>query len=63
MGAFILATLVFAGTVALSLLVLFGDAMSDTTGNGGTSAFWLFGAGTLVSILIIASHWMPPIGW
>ena len=63
MGAFIIAGLIFAITLALSALVLFGDAMSDTTGQGGTSAGWVLGGGILIAALVLASHWLPHIGW
>lgn len=63
MGAFIIAGLVFVITVVLSVLTLFGDAMNDTRGDGGTSAGWVLGIGTICAALIAASHWMPNVGW
>ena len=60
--AFVLAALVFIAATLISILVLFGDAMSDVTGRGGTDAFWVFGVGIAITFLIAGSHWVH-IGW
>jgi hypothetical protein len=62
MGAFIVAGLIFAATVFISIVVLFADGMSDTRGDGGTSAGWVFGSSTVISALVLGNHWSH-IGW
>ena len=62
MGAFILAGLVFVGTVLLVLIIGFANGMSDSPGTSISSVPTLIG-GTVISALILASHWMPHVGW
>ena len=56
MGAFILAGIVFVGTLALSGLMLFASMMSDSTDNNMPITETLIG-GTIIAVLIAASHW------
>jgi hypothetical protein len=62
MGAFIVAGVVFTITVLLSLLMLFAAGMSDQPG-AESGAGGVFVGGTILSALILATHWMPSIGW
>ncbi len=62
MGAFILAGVVFLFTLAACALVIGASMMSDSP-NSSISPTPIFIGGTIVSALILASHWMPHIGW
>ena len=61
-GAFILAGVVFAGTLAVCILIIFADMMSDSP-SASISPTPVFIGGTVISAFILASHWMPHIGW
>jgi hypothetical protein len=64
MGAFILAGVIFIATVVVAVLVLFGNAMSDNPADNSSGGFIaVFVVGTALSCLVLASHWMPAIGW
>lgn len=66
MGAFIIAALIFVGTLLLSALILFAAGMSDNpsaSAGAGRSALGTLIGGTVLSAIILASHWMPHIGW
>lgn len=60
--AFVLAVLVFIGTLAIAALMLFATYMS-TTGQAGASPMPVLIGGTLLALAIAASHWLPHIGW
>jgi hypothetical protein len=62
MWAFIVAGVVFVGTLAACGMILLGDAMSPT-GTGGMSPWPTFIAGSVLAVLIAASHWLPHFGW
>ena len=64
--AFILAGLVFAGAAAFWLLSLFASGMSDSSSGSAeamSTANFILLAGTVVAVLIGATHWLPHIGW
>lgn len=59
MLAFIIAGIVFAGTVALSLLMLFAAGMSDSpSAAAGVPVTSTFIIGTVIAALIAATHWL-----
>ena len=62
MGAFIIAGLVFVGTLVLCAFMAFAAGMS-TTGNSDVPVGATFITGTVIAALIAGSHWMPHIGW
>jgi hypothetical protein len=63
MGAFIAAGLILAVTLTVSFLSLMAEAMNDTRGDGGIPrTLTIFGCGTVLSALVLASHWVH-IGW
>lgn len=64
MGAFILAGIVFVLTIIATVLILFGNMMSDNVADGNSGAFiGVFVTGTVISVVIAATHWLPHIGW
>lgn len=63
MGAFVVAAIIFGGTVLLTLLTLFGSAMSDNTADNSRAFIGVFVTGSIISAGIFASHWFPHIGW
>lgn len=64
MGAFIIAGIVFVITVLISLVMLFGAGMSDSpSAAASVPVKATFITGTVIALLIAASHWLPHIGW
>lgn len=64
MGAFIVAGVIFVGTILLSLLMLFAAGMSDSPSEAeNVPVISTFVTGTIIAALIAASHWLPHIGW
>jgi uncharacterized membrane protein YdcZ (DUF606 family) len=63
MGAFIIAGIVFAVTIGATVLIVFADGMSDAPSMQGISPWPTLIGGSLISAMILASHWMPQIGW
>lgn len=62
--AFVVALIAFGVTVALTILTLFGGMMSDNVGDNNSGSFiTVFVVGTVISLLIAASHWLPHFGW
>jgi hypothetical protein len=62
----ILAVVIFIGTVVISLFMLLAASMSDNPSAAdsmGSSIIGTFVGGTIVAILVGASHWLPHIGW
>lgn len=60
-AAFIIASLVFIATIALSMLALFAGAMSDNPSqnqDGWKPAVRILVSGALVSALIAGSHFL-----
>lgn len=62
MGAFIIAALIAVGTLILSIIVIFADGMSDSPSTSISPAPVFFGGMTMAA-LVLASHWLPHIGW
>lgn len=62
MGSFIVAGLVLAGAILLALFVGFAQSMATAPQYDNTPTTILI-AGAVVAILIVASHWLPRIGW
>jgi hypothetical protein len=60
--SFVLAVLIFIGGWALAFLVAFGQGMA-TAPQYDNSPLYIGGAGTVIAILVAASHWLPRIGW
>lgn len=60
--AFILAGIIVVGTVALCLLILFADSMSDSP-TTSVSPTPVAVVGFILAAILAASHWMPHIGW
>lgn len=62
MGAFILAGLVFVGSLAAAFLVGFAEGMASAPVYTDTPLHILIG-GSVLAVVIAATHWMPHIGW
>lgn len=62
MGAFIIGGVVFVATLLLALLQVYAAGMSDAPGASSGAGSTLI-AGSVIAALIIASHWLPHIGW
>lgn len=64
MLAFIIAGVVFAGTILLSVLMLFAAGMSDSpSASADVPVVSTFITGTIIAALIAASHWLPHVAW
>jgi hypothetical protein len=64
MVAFILAGIVFAGTLVVSALMVFAAGMSDSpSASANVPVLSTFITGTVIAALIAASHWMPHLSW
>ena len=62
MWSFILAGLMFAGSIALAFFVAFAQGMASAPRYDNTP--WvIIGAGAVFSAIIVASHWLPHLGW
>jgi hypothetical protein len=62
MGAFIVAIIAFAITICVTVIT-FGAAAMSETGLDGPNPFIPLVTGTIISVLIAATHWLPHIGW
>jgi len=62
MGAFIIAVIILVLTILGTILYIFGNAMSDTTGNN-LNPFPMFIGGCVLAAIVASSHWWPHIGW
>lgn len=62
MGAFIIAAIIEVITLLATAAYIFGNAMSDATGNNLNPLPMLIG-GTVIAALVASSHWLPHIGW
>ncbi len=62
MAAFILASMIVVLTLVVCALVIAGDMMSDSP-RRRISAGPVFFAGAAIAGLVLASHWMPAVGW
>jgi hypothetical protein len=64
MGAFIVEAIVFAITCAVSAIMLFSSAMSDSPSAAeDVPVLPTFFTGSIIAVLIVFSHWLPHIGW
>ena len=64
MLAFILAGIVFAGTLAVSAAMVFAAGMSDSpSASANVPVLSTFLSGTIIAVLIGASHWLPHMSW
>jgi uncharacterized membrane protein YdcZ (DUF606 family) len=62
MGAFIIAAILFIGTVFVSLVVAFAEGMAAAPAYDNVPLY-IFIGGCVLCGIIIASHWLPHIGW
>lgn len=62
MGAFILAGIIVVITLLGTVVYIFGNAMSDTTGTNLNPFPGLIG-GLVLAAVVASSHWWPHIGW
>lgn len=60
--AFAIGGLVFVATLIICVLMIGAEMNSPITGSG-SNIIWTFVTGTVISLLIVASHWFPHIGW
>jgi hypothetical protein len=64
MLAFILAGIIFVGTLAVSALMMIGASMSDSpSASADVPVLSTFITGTVIAALVAASHWMLHISW
>lgn len=63
MGAFIIAGIIFFITLLICILAIFANGMSDAPSQSGISVWPAFIGGTLLSAIVLASHWLTHIGW
>lgn len=62
--SFIFAGIVFVGTLLACVLQLFAAGMSDAPSvDGMPNVTGTLVTGTIIALLIAASHWLPHIGW
>lgn len=62
--AIYLGIVIFIITLMLCAFILFAGGMSDEPDNPeGNTALLTFLAGTVIAVLVFASHWLPHIGW
>lgn len=62
--AFVLAGIVFVVTLLISSVLLFASGMSDSpSASADVPVLSTFITGTIIAILIAASHWLPHFGW
>lgn len=60
MGAFIIAMIIFAITIAAAILIFFGTVMSDNAFDGDGSLFiTVFIVGIIISLLVASTHYLP----
>ena len=60
--SFILAGIIVVITLAISLMLFFAS-MNSPTGLDGPGCAPVMIVGFLIAGLLVASHWMPSIGW
>lgn len=64
MGAFIVSGLIVVATLLLSAFALVAEASGDTTGlHGAPVTMSIFCTGMGFAGLVLATHWMPSLGW
>lgn len=63
MGAFIAAGAVVVVGLCIAALQLFGASMSDATDQGDDGAAATAIGTVVIAGLVLATHWLPAIGW
>lgn len=63
MGAFIVAGIVVVCGFGVAALQLFAAGMSDATDQGDDGAAATAISTVVIAGLIVATHWLPAIGW
>lgn len=63
MGAFILAGIVAAGTIAVAILAELARGMAPAPSMQPSYFVGILATGLPIAGLIAASHWLPYIGW
>lgn len=64
MVAFILAGIVFAFTLVISAMMLLAAGMSDSpSASTNVPVVSTFVTGTIITVLIAMSHWLPHLSW
>jgi len=62
--AFVVGAVVFVITILATGLVLVATGMRDTTGTQSATPIKVtFFTGTLISLAIVGSHWLPRFAW
>jgi len=61
--ALILAGVIFIATLAFCALMAFAAGMSDSQSTSSNNVVLTFVTGTILAVLVGASHWMPHVGW
>ena len=63
MGSFIIAGIVFVAALLIAVFAELARGMA-TAPSMQPSYFWtIFGSGLAIGALIVATHWLPRIGW
>lgn len=62
MWAFIIAVIVFVGSIFVAFVVAYAQDMADAPVYDNTPLTFLI-CGTVLAVLIAASHWFPHLGW
>lgn len=60
--ALVFAAIVFGLTI-VSCLFMIGAEMNRPIPGSGSGIIWTFCSGAVISILLVASHWLPHVGW
>lgn len=55
--SFVVAAIIFVVTAVVSLLVAFGNMMSDAPGVNGGNPWPTLVGGTLLALVVASSHW------
>jgi hypothetical protein len=64
MAAFIVAGLIAVATLAASFVMLFAAGMSDSpSASESVPVKSTFFTGMFLASIVVASHWLPHIGW
>lgn len=63
MGAFIFAAIIAGGTLLITVLMIMANGMSDAPSVQGSPVAPTFFGGMIIAGIVLASHWMPHIGW
>lgn len=64
MGAFIVAGIIFAATVVISIFVSYANSMSSAPSQDAVvSPGSIFVTGTILAIIVASTHWLATFGW